>query len=276
LLVLPAVLYLLLFFVLPICRMLQLSIFDPNFTLAHYAEFFGVSAYARVTLNTFFLAFTVGLLCLLLGYPVAYAIHTTSPRVRRMVIIPVMLPYLTSLMVRTYAWMILLGRQGVLNQALGLFDIGPVKLINNSFGVYVGMVHVLLPLMILPLASSMTSIDHRVVRAAHSLGAPPWMAFARVFLPLSLPGMIAGFSLVFIVALGYFIIPAVLGGLQNTTISMVIDQEVGVDLNWGFAAAVAVVLLLATMVALGAAMLIARLTARCLGLQEIPLLGGRL
>jgi ABC-type spermidine/putrescine transport system permease subunit I len=275
LLVLPALIFLLVFFVLPLLRMLQLSIFDPAFTLEHYAEFVEVPAYAAVTWNTFVLAFNVALICLVVGYPVAYAINSTSPQIRRLVIIPVMLPYLTSLMVRTYAWMVLLGREGLLNQALGAFDIGPLKLMNNSFGVYVGMVHVLLPLMILPLCSSMTNIDRRVIRAAHSLGAPPWMAFMRVFLPLSLPGVIAGTSLVFIVALGYFVTPAILGSLENTTISMVIDQQVGVALNWGFAAALGVVLLLATLVALGGAMLLASVLARLLGLGEIRLLGGR-
>jgi ABC-type spermidine/putrescine transport system permease subunit I len=275
LLAVPAVAFLLVFFVLPMLRMLQLSIFDPAFTLEHYAEFVDTPAYASVTANTFLLAFNVALICLVLGYPVAYAINSASPQVRRLVIIPVMLPYLTSLMVRTYAWMVLLGREGLLNQALGAFDIGPLKLMNNSFGVYVGMVHVLLPLMILPLSSAMSNIDRRVVRAAHSLGAPPWMAFVRVFLPLSLPGVVAGTSLVFIVALGFFVTPAILGSLENTTISMVIDQQVGVALNWGFAAALGVVLLLATLVALAGAMLLASLLARLLGLGEIRLLGGR-
>lgn len=275
LLAVPAVAFLLVFFVLPMLRMLQLSIFDPAFTLEHYAEFVDTPAYASVTANTFLLAFNVALICLVLGYPVAYAINSASPQVRRLVIIPVMLPYLTSLMVRTYAWMVLLGREGLLNQALGAFDIGPLKLMNNSFGVYVGMVHVLLPLMILPLSSAMSNIDRRVIRAAHSLGAPPWMAFVRVFLPLSLPGVVAGTSLVFIVALGFFVTPAILGSLENTTISMVIDQQVGVALNWGFAAALGVVLLLATLVALAGAMLLASLLARLLGLGEIRLLGGR-
>jgi putative spermidine/putrescine transport system permease protein len=276
LLVLPAVAFLLVFFVLPMLRMLQLSLFDPAFTLEHYAEFIEIPAYVSVTANTFLLAFNVALICLVLGYPVAYAINSTSPQIRRLVIIPVMLPYLTSLMVRTYAWMVLLGREGLLNQTLGTLGIGPLKLMNNSFGVYVGMVHVLLPLMILPLSSGMSNIDRRVIRAAHSLGAPPRMAFLRVFLPLSLPGVIAGTSLVFIVALGFFVTPALLGSLENTTISMVIDQQVGVALNWGFAAALGVVLLLATLVALTGTMLLASMLARLLGLGEIRLFGGRM
>lgn len=274
-LVVPAVLFLLVFFVVPLIRMLQLSILDPEFTLEHYAEFVDVPVYAEVTANTFLLAANVTVICLLLGYPVAYVINSTSARVRRLLIIPVMLPYLTSLMVRTYAWMVLLGREGLINQAFGGLGFGPFKLMNNSMGVYVGMVHVLLPLMILPLSSAMSNIDMRVVRAAHSLGAPPWMAFGRVFLPLSLPGVIAGMSLVFIVALGFFVTPALLGGLENTTISMVIDQQVGVALNWGFAAALGVVLLLSALVALAASMLAASLISRLFGLGQISILGGR-
>lgn len=275
LLAVPAVLFLVFFFIVPLLRMLQLSLLDPNFTLEHYSEFVQVPAYAEVTLNTFLLALNVTAICLVLGYPVAYAINSTSPQIRRLVIIPVMLPYLTSLMVRTYAWMVLLGREGLINQGFGAIGLGPFKLMNNSFGVYIGMVHVLLPLMILPLASSMANIDLRLVRAAHSLGAPPTMAFRRVFLPLSLPGVIAGCSLVFIVALGFFVTPALLGGLENTTISMVIDQQVGVALNWGFAAALGVVLLCSALVALAGAMLFASLIGRAFGLGPVRILGAR-
>lgn len=273
LLVLPAVIFLLVFFVLPLLQMLQLSLFDPHFTWKHYAEYLEVPAYASVTANTFLLALNVALICLVLGYPVAYAINSTSPQIRRLVIIPVMLPYLTSVMVRTYAWMVVLGRTGLLNQALGAVGIGPFKLMNNSLGVYIGMVHVLLPLMILPLSSAMANIDRRVVRAAHSLGASPCMAFIRVFLPLSLPGVIAGTSLVFIVALGYFVTPALLGNLDDTTISMLINEQVGIALNWGLAATLAVVLLLATIIALGGALLFASTIGRALGLGQIRILG---
>ncbi len=276
LLAIPAVLFLLVFFIVPLLRMLQLSILDPDFTLEHYAEFVEVPAYAHVTANTFLLALNVTAICLVFGYPVAYALNSTSPQMRRLIIIPVMLPYLTSLMVRTYAWMVLLGREGLVNEAFATVGLGPFKLMNNSFGVYVGMVHVLLPLMILPLASAMSNIDRRLIRAAHSLGAPPWMAFVRVFLPLSLPGVIAGTSLVFIVALGFFVTPALLGSLENTTISMVIEQQVGVALNWGFAAALGVVLLLAALVTLAAGMLFASLVGRALGLGPARILGGRI
>ncbi|HLI12083.1 MAG TPA: ABC transporter permease [Alphaproteobacteria bacterium] len=272
-LIVPAVLFLLGIFAIPLLRMIELSLFDPGFTLKHYAEFLSLPAYSRITLNTVELAFNVAVICLVLGYPVAYAINSTSPRIRRLFLVPIMLPYLTSLMVRTYAWMVVLERQGLVNQFLGVFGLGPFKLLHNTFGVYVGMVHVLLPLMILPILNAMTNIDMRVVRAAESLGATPLQGFFRVFLPLSLPGVIAGSCLVFIIALGYFVTPALLGGLANTTVSMLIQDQVGVQLNWQFASALGAVLLLATVVTLAAAMLLLRIAGRALGIGRVRLLG---
>ena len=162
-LLVPALAAVVLLFVLPLGRMFEMSLFDPGFTLQHYAEFFGTRTYVRVMMNTVVLAFNVTLICCLLGYPVAYAINSTSPRTRRLFLVPVMLPYLTSLMVRTYAWMVLLGTNGMVNSSCsGVFGLGPYKLMNNSLGVYVGMVHVLLPLMILPMCNAMQGIDMRL------------------------------------------------------------------------------------------------------------------
>ena len=275
-LIAPAVLFILFFFALPLGRMFQLSLFDPDFTLAHYAEFLEVPAYLLVMLNTVVLALNVALICLVLGYPVAYTINSTSPRTRRLFLIPVMLPYLTSLMVRTYAWMVLLGREGLVNQFLALFALGPFKMMNNSFGVYVGMVHVLLPLMILPLCNTMRNIDMRLVHAAEGLGATPFQAFWRVFVPLSLPGVAAGLCLVFIVALGFFVTPAVLGALENMTVSMLIENQVGTGLNWGFASALAVLLLVTTMATMAGAVLLVKLASRTFATGGVRLLGGGL
>ena len=272
-LLVPALAFIALFFVLPLARMLELSIFDPGFTLGHYAEFFGTPAYVRVTLNTVALAFNVALTCLLLGYPVAYAINSTPPRLRRLLLIPVLVPYLTSLMVRTYAWMALLGTHGVVNELLSLFALGPFKLMNNSIGVYVGMVHVLLPLMILPLCNAMHAIDPRLVRAAEGLGATPLQAFVRVFVPLSLPGVAAGVCLVFIISLGFFVTPALLGALENMTVSMLIENQVGIALNWGFAAAIGVVLLAATGATIACALLVVRLLGRTMSSGGVRMVG---
>ena len=272
-LLVPALVFIALFFVLPLARMLELSIFDPGFTLRHYGEFFETPAYVRVTLNTVVLAFNVALICLLLGYPVAYAINSTSPRVRRLFLVPVLVPYLTSLMVRTYAWMALLGAHGIVNEFLSLFALGPFKLMNNSIGVYVGMVHVLLPLMILPLCNAMQNIDARLVHAAEGLGATPLQAFVRVFVPLSLPGVAAGVCLVFIVSLGFFVTPALLGALENMTVSMLIENQVGIALNWGFAAAIGVVLLVATSVTIAGAMLVVKVLSRTMSSGGVRMLG---
>jgi len=272
-LLVPALGAVVLLFLVPLVRMLELSLFDPAFTLAHYAEFLGTGTYVRVMLNTVILAFNVSAICLLLGYPVAYAINSTSPRTRRLFLIPVMLPYLTSLMVRTYAWMVLLGTNGMVNGFLSLLGLGPYKLMNNSLGVYIGMVHVLLPLMILPICNTMQSIDMRLVHAAEGLGATRWQAFVRVFAPLSLPGVAAGTGLVFIIALGFFVTPALLGALENMTVSMLIENQVGVALNWGFAAAIGMVLLVATMATLALAMLALKAVGRTMASGGVRLLG---
>ena len=253
--------------------MLELSLFDPGFTLKHYVEFLGTTTYLRVMLNTVLLALNVTLICLVLGYPAAYAINSTSPRTRRLFLIPVMLPYLTSLMVRTYAWMVLLGAHGLVNGFFSLFGLGPYRLINNSLGVYIGMVHVLLPLMILPICNTMQSIDMRLVEAAEGLGATRVQAFVRVFAPLSLPGVAAGSCLVFIIALGFFVISALLGALENMTVSMLIENQVGVALNWAFAAAIGMVLLVATMAALAIAMLALKGVGRTIASGGVRLIG---
>jgi ABC-type spermidine/putrescine transport system permease subunit I len=260
-------------FLLPLGRMLELSLFDPGFTLRHYGEFLGTTTYVRVMLDTVLLAFNVTLISLVLGYPVAYAINSTSPRTRRLFLIPVMLPYLTSLMVRTYAWMVLLGANGLVNNFFGLLGLGPFKLINNSLGVYIGMVHVLLPLMILPICNTMQGIDMRLEQAAEGLGATRWQAFMRVFAPLSLPGVAAGSCLVFIIALGFFVTPALLGALENMTVSMLIENQVGVALNWGFAAAIGMVLLVATMATLAIAMLVLKGVGRTMASGGMRLIG---
>jgi len=273
-LLVPGLGFIVLLFVLPLGRMLELSVFDPGFTLGHYAEFFATPTYLRVMRNTILLAFNVSLICLLLGYPVAYAINSTSPRMRRLFLVPVMLPYLTSLMVRTYAWMVLLGTTGLVNQFLSFVALGPFKLMNNLIGVYVGMVHVLLPLMILPICNAMQNIDVRLVRAAEGLGATPLQAFIRVFLPLSLPGVAAGFSLVFIISLGFFVTPALLGALEDMTVSMLIENQVGVALNWGFAAAIGVILLITTTVTIAGALLVLKVVGRTMASGGVRLIGG--
>jgi len=168
-----------------------------------------------------------------------------SGRLRRFLLLLVIVPYLTSFLVRTYAWMVLLGPKGVITSLLlkvGLID-APLKLLYSAVGVHVGMVHVLLPLMILPLYSVMVRIDATWLRAAQSLGARPRQVFLHVFLPLSLPGIGAGCALVFLSSIGFFVTPALLGGPKQITIAMLIDLMINDLLNWGFGAALALMLL---------------------------------
>jgi ABC-type spermidine/putrescine transport system permease subunit I len=174
-----------------------------------------------------------------------------------LLMILVLIPFWTSILVRSYAWMVLLGQEGLINRlllAFGLLD-EPVQLLNTRLAVYVGMIHILLPFMILPLYSVMRGIDRNLLRAAENLGATPVAVFRRVFLPLSLPGVGAGCLLVFILGLGFYITPALLGGQRDVMISMLIQQQVTL-LKWGIASALALVLLV---VALGVYVVFTRL-----------------
>src|SRR5262245_4804851 len=209
-LLLPAVAWLALFFVYPIGRLFYLSLFAPTFTLRHYARLVAAPVYLRILENTFEISLLVTVLALALGYPLAYLLASARPRAAALMLGCIMLPLLTSVLVRTYAWMVLLGRRGLVNEslvALGLLD-APVPLLYNRTGVTIGMVHVLLPFMVLPLYSAMKAIDVELVRAAENLGASPRQAFLRVYLPLSLPGVAAGCVLVFVAAIGFFVTPA--------------------------------------------------------------------
>jgi ABC-type spermidine/putrescine transport system permease subunit I len=244
-LVIPAVLLFTAVYLYPLSRLVTWSFFAPGFSLQHYRALFAEPAYVTAFVNTLDLSLTVTAMTLALGYPVAYLMTTVSPRTRAIVLACVLVPFWTSILVRTFAWMVLLGRNGLLNHALVALGLvtTPVPLIHNRIGVQIGMVHVLLPLMILPLYSVMARIDPAWLRAARSLGARPWQAFFHVFLPLSLPGIGAGGALVFLSSIGFFVTPALLGGPKQITIAMLIDLMINDLLNWGFGAALALMLL---------------------------------
>jgi putative spermidine/putrescine transport system permease protein len=205
--------------------------------------------YRDVFARTFIISFAVTALCLILGFPVAYLLATLPPGRSNLLMIFVLLPFWTSLLVRTCAWIVLLQSNGVVNDSLrwlGLID-APLRLIYNRFGVCVAMTHVLLPFMILPLYSSMKAISPAYMRAAASLGAPPVSAFLRIYLPQTLPGIGAGSLLVFILALGYYITPALVGGGADQMMSYFIALYTTETANWGLASALGAVLLLATL-----------------------------
>jgi ABC-type spermidine/putrescine transport system permease subunit I len=247
---LPGALLLLLVFVVPIALFLSRSLLDPGLTSEHFLHIFENPVYLRVLWVTFRISFTVTAICILLGYPVAYLLAVVSDRTRNLLMILVLIPFWTSLLVRNYAWMVLLGRQGVINNILvGIGVSGePLKLLHTAFAVNVGMIQMMMPFMILSMFSVMKGIDRRLVSAALSLGANRFKAFVRVYFPLSLPGVGAGSLLVFIYSLGFFITPALLGGRKDVMISMLIEEQVSTMLNWGFASALALLLLASTFI----------------------------
>jgi ABC-type spermidine/putrescine transport system permease subunit I len=252
LLLLPALLVLLALFVYPLLGLVNRSVYRPRagYTLDYYVQVWRVPVYLQVIGRTFRISALVTIICLALGYPVAYLLARLRPPAARLLMIVVVLPFFTSIIVRTYAWMVLLGRNGVVNQGLTWLGLvaSPLPLLYNQGGVLIGMTYVLLPYMILTVYSVMRGIDPGFVRAAHSLGASRWQAFRRVFLPLSLPGIAGGTLLVFILSLGFFITPALMGGPSDVMIAMLIEREVEFTLNWAFASALAVILLALTLV----------------------------
>jgi putative spermidine/putrescine transport system permease protein len=216
--------------------------------------------------RTLFVAFAVTFLCFVLGYPLAYFISQQSEQTRNLLLILVLLPFWTSLLVRTTAWIVLLQGNGVVNDALAAVggEAARTELIYNMTGTLVAMTHILLPFMILPTYSVMLSVPPALTRAAISLGASPWTAFWRVYFPMTLPGAAAGALLVFILALGYYITPALVGGRTGQLISNMIEFHMKTSLNWGLAAALGSILL-------GGVLVLYIVYARVIGLNRLRL-----
>ncbi|MGE0723934.1 MAG: ABC transporter permease [Alphaproteobacteria bacterium] len=251
LLALPAILLLAALFAWPLLRLFWLSVADGTF--APYQKALGDSLYLQIYYETFRIALIVTFACLVLGYPVAWFLANASRFWSTLGFVFVLLPFWTSILVRTYAWMVLLGRNGVLNRMLidwGVIET-PIRLLHNETGVLIGMVHVLLPYVVFPIYSAMVRIDRDLLVAAEGLGAPGWRIFWRIYLPLSMPGVFAGAALVFALSLGFFITPALLGGGRVVMIAVVIEQQVREFLDWPFAAALSALLLAATIAAYG-------------------------
>lgn len=216
-------------------------------TVANYTRL-AEPIYVSAFLTTLKISFLVTAACMLIGYPLAYLLVQLTPRMRSVALLFVLVPFWTSLLVRTYAWIAILQRKGIVNTALlntGLIE-SPLPLLYNVFGVVVGMTHIMLPFLVLPLMGSMSAFDGTLTRAANSLGASPRRAFWTVFFPLSLPGLLAGSSLVFVLSLGLYVTPALLGGSKVHVWAMRIENDVSLYGNWGVASAVGVVLVLTT------------------------------
>jgi putative spermidine/putrescine transport system permease protein len=243
----PALLFLAFLYLLPMAMLLSQSVAGGS--LANYEKALTDGLYVRVLLDTLLIAAYVSAICLVLGYPVAYLLAVAPGRWAAIGLAFVLLPFWTSILVRTYGWMVLLGRNGIINRALletGLIST-PLPLLNNMTGVLIGMVHVLLPYMIFPLYAVMRRMDPGLSAAAEGLGAPGWQVFRRIYFPLSLPGVLAGVTLVYVLSIGFFITPALLGGGKVAMMAVLIEHQVRTFLNWGFASALSAVLLAATL-----------------------------
>lgn len=245
----PALALLSLFFILPVLALLLRSITEPQLGLQNYQEIFATSTYARVLYNTFLVAGVVTLVSLLVGYPVAWLLAIMPRRWATVVFTIIVLSMWTNLLARTYAWMVLLQRTGVINKTLMSLGIisEPLPLINNLTGVTIGMVYIMLPFIILPLHATLRGIDPAILNAAALCGAGPFQSFRRVLLPLSAPGAAAGALMVFVMSLGYFVTPSLLGGTSNMMLAAMIAQLIQSLLNWGLGGAAAFILLAVTL-----------------------------
>jgi spermidine/putrescine transport system permease protein len=253
LLAIPAVLWLFLFFILPLAIVVLVSFMTrgarnlPAFplTLEHYQRIFG-PIYFPVFVDSIWIAFLTTVICLLAGYPLAFFISTRKSKLmQQLSLFLVILPFWTNFLVRTYAWRVILGTDGTVNATLlNLHLISePLQLLNTNFAVLIGLVYGFLPFMILPIYSSVERFEFRLVEAAHDLGGNDWQAFWRVVFPLTLPGVIAGCILVFIPAIGSFITPDLLGGTQGLMIGNLIQGQFRGSGNWPLGSAASVVMM---------------------------------
>jgi ABC-type spermidine/putrescine transport system permease subunit I len=249
-LALPALLLVGLVALLPTGWLFWLSVIEgDSFSGVHYLRLVEEESYRRIFWTTFEIAAVVTVVAALLGYPLAYWLSRLPERWANFGLVLVLVPFWTSLLVRTYAWLVLLQRRGLVNQgllSLGLID-EPLRLVHHWTGTVIGMLHILLPFLVLPAYASLRAIDPAYLAAAASLGASPVRAFWTVFFPLSLPGLLAGCLLVFVLALGFYVTPAILGGGRVLMVAMKVQENAGLYLDWGAASALAVVLLLATL-----------------------------
>ncbi len=274
LLAVPAVVYLGVFFVIPLLFVAVISIMTRGsgrggesfyvmpFTLQAYQDAVG-RIYGPVIVDSVVIAFLTTIFCLLLGYPLAFFIATRkSKRAQQLALFLVILPFWTNFLVRTYTWRIILGNEGIINgflQSLGLTS-APIQMLNTDFAVLVGLIYGYLPFMVLPIYSSVERFDFRLVEAAYDLGANDWKSFIRVVLPLTLPGVVAGMILVFIPVIGALVTPELLGGTQGIMIgSLIQSQFLKSGGNWPLGAAISMVMMGFVMIAL---MLYAGLTSR--------------
>jgi putative spermidine/putrescine transport system permease protein len=247
--IIPAFVFVGIFFVVPVIALLMRSVTEPVPGLGNYAALLGSATYLRIFANTFIVSGIVTLVSLLIGFPVAWALAIMPGRLAAVIFAILLLSMWTNLLARTYAWMVLLQRTGLVNKMLmgmGLIH-QPLPLVNNLTGVTIGMTYIMLPFIILPLYGVIRKIDPSILQAAALCGANRWQSLVFVLLPLAVPGMAAGALMVFVMSLGYFVTPSLLGGTANMMLAELIAQFVQSLVNWGMGGAVALVLLVVTL-----------------------------
>jgi putative spermidine/putrescine transport system permease protein len=238
-------------FNVPLLIMLSKSIFgEDGFTLSNYAALIETSIYIKVFGSTLKIAVLTTAFCVLLGYPLTYWLRSLPPKWQIIGLAAVVVPFWISILVRTYAWIVIMGNAGIINRTLmtlGWIN-SPIPFLYNELGVTIGTINVLLPFLVLPLFASMTRIDNSLLRAAETLGASASTVFCRVFFPLSVPALAAGSILVFILALGFYITPAILGGGRVPMIANMLDLLINQMPSWELASSISVVLLAFTLI----------------------------
>lgn len=247
-LVLPALTIMIVFYIWPLLGIWKISLTEPEPGLGSYVKAAGSSAVQTSFILTFRVAALTTVGCLILGYVVAYAISNFARRAKPLMVALVLLPFWVSVLIRSFSWIVLLGRSGLVNDTLrdaGLID-SPLRLMHNEFGVVVAMIHVMLPFAVLPMMANMRGISGSYVDAARGLGASEWTAFRKVYFPQTMPGVMSGALLVFVLSLGFYITPALLGGGRVLMISEYITYQIQEFLNWGLGSALSVALLVAT------------------------------
>ncbi len=245
----PVLAFLLLCFALPVLALLLRSIMEPQFGLQNYTALLATSTYVNVLENTFLISFLVTAITTLIGLPLAWFIAVAPAWVGRLTFAVIILSMWTNLLARTYAWMVLLQDTGPINNFLiwtGVIQ-NPLPLYGSMAGVVIGMVYIMLPFMVISLRGPLAALDPAMFQAASLCGASRAQAFARVFLPLLLPGLAAGGLIIFVMSLGYYITPSLLGGAQDMMLAELIAQQVQTLLNWGLAGAASFVLLVVTL-----------------------------
>jgi len=254
LLMLPAVAILVLLFLVPLVLFFVRTFMEFDGTAGEFIsqaqDLLFSQSYLTALATTNWIALIVTVTVLLIGYPIAYYLTTGSGPGVSIVVLSIVLPYFTSIIVRTFSWMVLLGEHGLINdllRAMGLIE-QPLSLMYNRFGVLIGMSYVLLPYMVLTLYAAMRAIDPSLMRAAEGLGASGFYTFRRVYFPLSLHGVLSGALIVYILSIGYFITPALMGGQHDIMIAMLIDRSLEVAVDWPSAALMSLTLLLVTLV----------------------------